>query len=592
MNEFGYAAIWYLAVQAFGLAALPLCLRLFQRLPGRGYGLSKPLGLVLAGWVYWILGTFGVVRNSQGSVLLALGFVLAAGVLATARRVSAQHAPGVHSPHRMAAPWRVVVATEVLFAVAYVAWTLVRSRMPRIEPAGGEKWMEIAFLRAILRSDLFPPHDPWLSGFAISYYYFGYVIIAMLTQLSGVPAAVAFNLGISGLFALTCAASYSLVYMLIALRGERRGALRGPPATGWALLGPLLLTVMGNLESFLEVLHARGIGWAGFWRWLDVGRLAEPPPALAQGSWIPSRFFWWWQASRVVHDTAPWGGDWEVIDEFPAFSFILGDMHPHVLALPFVLLAIGMALNIYVRRSEGPWRGGSPYRLFAAWPLSGWETLVYAVCLGGLGFLNTWDFPVYLALVAAAFGLACWRSGEGERLGQIVGKSTRLFVGLLAGGVALYLPFWIGLQTQASGLLPNLFNPTRPVQFFVMFAPLLVICTAFVFGQARRAHAKVRRLAAALLLAIACVAVVVALTVGLALLLDHYGRVPGGGPVTYLSAWVAGKPIYVPGSGSDVTGAVVDRLRQRPAASGTALSLIAGVVAIALALGRSAANRG
>ena len=35
-----------------------------------------------------------------------------------------------------------------------------------------------------------------------------------------------------------------------------------------------------------------------------------------------------------------------MIDEFPVFSYILGDNHPHVLAMPFAVLAVGMALNL------------------------------------------------------------------------------------------------------------------------------------------------------------------------------------------------------------------------------------------------------
>ena len=44
--------------------------------------------------------------------------------------------------------------------------------------------MELMFIDSILRSPSFPPHDAWLSGYAISYYYFGYVLTAMLAKLS------------------------------------------------------------------------------------------------------------------------------------------------------------------------------------------------------------------------------------------------------------------------------------------------------------------------------------------------------------------------------------------------------------------------
>ena len=44
--------------------------------------------------------------------------------------------------------------------------------------------MEIAFINGILQSDHFPPQDPWLSGFGISYYYFGYVMMSMATRLA------------------------------------------------------------------------------------------------------------------------------------------------------------------------------------------------------------------------------------------------------------------------------------------------------------------------------------------------------------------------------------------------------------------------
>ncbi|HHS98284.1 MAG TPA: hypothetical protein ENK08_10415, partial [Chloroflexi bacterium] len=243
---------WYLALQLFGLAALPLTLWLFRHLPGRGYSFARPLGLLVGGWLFWLLLTFGWLPNTAGAILVVLVLLAAVGLYLVFRSSDLSLPPRRH-----------VLAVELLFIVAFAAWCAVRAHMPRIETAGGEKWMEIAFLNAVLRSPRFPPHDPWLSGFAISYYYFGYVMMGMLVRLSAVPSTIGFNLGIASLFALTCTGAYGLVYALLAREGEGKAAWGG-------LLGPLLVVLTGNLEGLLEVLHARGLFPASFWRWLDI----------------------------------------------------------------------------------------------------------------------------------------------------------------------------------------------------------------------------------------------------------------------------------------------------------------------------------
>ena len=56
-------------------------------------------------------------------------------------------------------------------------------------------------------------------------------------------------------------------------------------------------------------------------------------------AWWFNRSLWvnydWWSPSRVIPNT---------INEFPAFSFVLSDLHAHVLALPFAALAVALAL--------------------------------------------------------------------------------------------------------------------------------------------------------------------------------------------------------------------------------------------------------
>ena len=112
-----------------------------------------------------------------------------------------------------------VLATELLFLFVLAGWAAFRAYNPDI--AGTEKPMEFAFINGILRSPLFPPQDPWLSGYGISYYYFGYVMLAALVNLTGVDPAVAFNLGVALWYALVMIGAFGVVYDLVRLAGIR-----------------------------------------------------------------------------------------------------------------------------------------------------------------------------------------------------------------------------------------------------------------------------------------------------------------------------------------------------------------------------------
>jgi YYY domain-containing protein len=527
--------VWWLLLQLVGLVAFPLAFRLLGNLPDRGYAFARPLGLVLTGYLLWLGGSLGFLRNSVGGTLVAMLVVAGVGIwLYLGRRKEEQTLLGWLRAHK--AYW---LAVELLFVVALLGWTVYKSYNPNLETAGGEKWMEIAFINATLRSDSFPPPDPWLSGFGISYYYFGYVLMAMVARLSGLPPTIAFNLFIPTLFALTLTGAFSLVYNLVKSRAgmaEERSQGTGR-AIGFGLLGAVFVGLLGNLEGLLEVFHSRGLFPAGFWRWLDIININQPP---TPNGWVPSRFIWWWRASRVIHDCSFQGlvsGDcnppnnWEVIDEFPFFSFLLGDVHPHVLALPFVLLAVALALNLMsnqqVSKSAGQRISNLQSRIsnLVTSAFGGWAQFsLYALCLGALGFLNTWDFPIYLFLVTVAFAL--WRLGvdlSDSQMGRSdwIIESIAVGLGLGALGGILYLPLYVGFQSQAGGILPNLFNPTKLQQFLVFFGPFLFVVVSYLAvlsGELRPLNWR-RRLPA--LLALTLIGPVVALlTVGAALLIS------------------------------------------------------------------------
>lgn len=485
-----YIFIWWFILQLLGLIALPITYHLFQWLPDRGYAFTKAFGLLLISYFVWMGAMTGILTNTSGGIVIALlATISISGTVTWLGQKSGTYFKD------MLAFWRrkkaSIIIIEALFLLAFIAWASVRAYTTfKIAPAGGEKFMEMAFLNGILQSPRFPPLDPWLSNFSISYYYFGYVMMGVLTKLSGAPAGVAFDLYDALLFALTIIGTFGVIYNLVpaAQRAKDKPANPSQPI-GYGLLGALLLAVMGNLEGFLEGLHSAGWLPTRFFEWLNIKDLAQAP---ANGSFYPGNNagWWWWRASRVVLDRTLTGESLNDsnITEFPFFSFQLGDNHPHVLNLPFVLLALGLALNLLRAtlanrknnaesedcRNQLPW--WNPMGAFSgSWA----HFLGYAFCLGALGFLNTWDFPIYIIVTVMTFGVGLYAlQRQVDRF--LVGRVIALGTGLLLAGTLFYALFYITFRSQAGGILPFVQPPTRLPHYLVMFGPFIFVTLIFL----------------------------------------------------------------------------------------------------------------
>ena len=94
------------------------------------------------------------------------------------------------------------------------------------------------------------------------------------------------------------------------------------------------------------------------------------------------------------------------ITEFPFFSFLFADLHAHMMAIPFALLAIGLALTVVLAARL-------PGSLAARWGAGELARLaVLGVVVGALRLINAWDYPTQLLLTAAAVLLAEYLSPE------------------------------------------------------------------------------------------------------------------------------------------------------------------------------------
>ncbi len=443
----GTVVTWWLIVELLGLIGWAAGWRAFARFPDRGFAWSKPLGVLLVGGALWLLVALGVLRNDLGGAWIATLLVAAVA----GRR--ALRAPATILP-ALAALWRrrrrLILLEEAIFALALLAWTTVRAADPAV--AHTEQPMDLMFVAAVSASAAVPPGDLWLAGEPISYYYLGYWLLATIGLLAGQLPEFTYNLGQATWWAFLLSGAFGLGFHLTRPGSNRRSA-------GRALVGGLLaafgVALAGNLHRVLELARAGLSGLGDFAR-------------SGGGLWDD---WWWWRASRAVADADYAGRPVEVITEFPFFSYLLGDDHPHLLSMPFLVLAAALALAVARAAPSRSTRG----------PGSGWlagqnraALVLGSIVVAALVPLNTWDFPAgALLLVAGAF--AARPAGQPSPL-----RVLMALMALMAGGLALAawsailtLPYLLTAQSQVRGIRPNLLNPTSATELAVMFGAFL-----------------------------------------------------------------------------------------------------------------------
>ncbi len=444
---------------------------------------------------FWLISSYGLTGNSVGGIVF--GTLLFIGVSIWLYQKTDQKLWD-HIQNN----WSYVLTAEILFTLLFFTWAWVRAQNPQI--TGTEKPMEFAFLNAVTNSPTYPPLDPWLSGFAISYYYMGYIMMSIVGRLAAVPMSITFNLTVAWLVAGSGIGAFGLVYNMTVLLTKEKEKITAAVRRNAVILGliaAIAIPLAGNNQMMLEILHGNGIGSDGFWAWLDVRDIDGPAneqPRYKNSNGSLNGSWWWWRSSRVIEEYNLSGsGGLEPIAEFPGFSFVLGDIHPHVLAMPYIFLIIGLALTWYLddRKWEEPESEGIvPWLQSLAKNLGLEKMIVAAILLGGLAFTNTWDLPIHLFVVMSALALNRW--GQLGRFdSQVLAEVIATAIGTIALILVIYYPFFTGLNSQAGApyIMPMLVQPTRMAHMLIIFGtPIFVImCLLVVLGRKQVGSGKI-----------------------------------------------------------------------------------------------------
>src|SRR3990172_7859668 len=333
-NDFVFIIRWWLMLSFIGFIFFPTAWVTFKKFSDSGFALAKVFGLILISFALFVFSSLKILPISQVSIfIIFLTFFISNLLIYRKNRkeilsdTSSKKVP--------------ILISEVLFFLGLLAWSYVRAHQPDIR--GLEKFMDFGFINSILRSEFLPPADMWAAGKTINYYWFGHLMTAVLTKLSGIPGAITYNLMLGTILGLTLSSAFSIASSLLA---SSFGSQRVRIVIVGGVLSALLLGLGGNFHTPYYVLKN---GYEKYW-YPDATRFIGYNPDTND---------------KTIH-------------EFPSYSYIVSDLHGHLLDLPVVLAFLALLTSFIVFSKEN----GEKLLI----------TLGLGVALGIMFMTNTWDF--------------------------------------------------------------------------------------------------------------------------------------------------------------------------------------------------------
>jgi len=414
MNDFFLVFAWWVIVSSLGIIFLPLTFKFFGKFFDKGYPLAKIIGLAIISYLVWLLGSLKILPFVNQTIWLVIG--IAAGANFWLFKKNQKEIKQIVRSH-----WRFFVFEEILLFSALLFWAWVRGFQPNIQ--GLEKFMDYGFVNAILRSRFFPPADMWLAGETINYYYFGHLVTAVLTKISGLDSVITYNLMLALLFALILTASFCLGFNLL-WHNQKTKKIKKAILIG--LLTAFLVSLGGNLHPF-------------YW-WLKNKNFTT---------------YWYPDATRFIVEK--FGAGDNTIHEFPIYSFVVADLHGHLLNLPFVLLFLALLLTIVFHPAKLRRSG---------------VCLSVSFLLGIFLMTNTWDFPIY----GLIFGLTVFYFNfvKHSSLFKILEQTVKTGLACGLGAIIFSLPFQLNFQNITQGVALTDFHSPLWMLLVLWGFPLLI----------------------------------------------------------------------------------------------------------------------
>ncbi len=472
---------WWLTLFLLGLGAYPLCGHLFSTFTDRGWLFGKVLGFLAGSYVMFLLGSLRILKFGKTGVIVStlIAVVLIWGICFLCIKKEGMRKLFSEMPLDD------IMARELLFLVGFAVFAYLKGFNP--SAYGTERMMDYGFMAALDRTEYFPVQDFWFAGENLNYYYYGQYLMTYLTKLSGNEVVYGYNLALCMCFALCMSLSFSLVYQWMYAHTTDAGK-RNPNATaedaGRGSNSNDVIPEAGGkhpraMAVFAGTLASLAVTFAANCHYIVFNFLAPMLWEILQPEG-EAPHYWFADSTRYIgyHPEV----DDKTAHEYPAYSFLLGDLHAHVINI-FVVLTILAILFACTRKA----RAGEKRTWDWKKQFSDLSVLMIGFLIGICMMENYWDFPIYFVVAGAV--LLAWHLRSGDSLPVVVARVGVQGIMVLTVAVVAALPFSSQFHAMTNGFALAE-NHTRWYQLLILWGVPVAVLTGHFVSMVVRCKAK------------------------------------------------------------------------------------------------------
>ena len=442
---------WYLLAAVLGIVGMGVTGRLFRGFADKGWMFSKVAAITIPGFATWFLVSVRILKFTAASCIgITVIFGIICIILYEKQRKNGYECLPIDKMD-------LIYVEEILFFAVFLLWTYLAGFHPAAH--GTEKFMDYGFMEAMMRSKTLPATDLWYSQGKINYYYGGQYFAVFLTKLSGAQVELTYNLMRTFVAAFAFVLPFSLVRQMTL-------DMQGTVVSGWKK----------RLPSITGVLAGLAVSIAGNMHYVVYGQII-PLIQKLKGQEVDS--YWFPDATRYIGFN-PDVPD-KTIHEFPCYSFVLGDLHAHVVNIMFVLLLLGL-LYAWMKkvRHTAPSVEKMGRRKFWMKQLLMPQILAAAMLLGMFHWTNYWDFVIYYVVTGGTvlfMNIICLK-GDVRR---IIAVTAAQAVEIFAVATVIILPFTLQFTTMVQGVRLAQ-NHSLPHQLLILWGLPTILTLVFVIS--------------------------------------------------------------------------------------------------------------